>query len=94
MIKVVKNPAEYQCTFLIDFLYVSTGTLPLSIFASKSVNVSVPVDFKCVTFSGCRSKELADFMGYSTFYISRKFMDLYGIPITAYVRLRKLQYSI
>ena len=39
-------------------------------------------------------KELADFMGYSPFYISRKFMDLYGIPITAYVRSRKLQYSI
>ena len=39
-------------------------------------------------------KELADFMGYSPFYISRKFMDLYGIPITAYVRIRKLQYSI
>lgn len=39
-------------------------------------------------------KELADFMGYSSFYISRKFMDLYGIPITAYVRIRKLQYSI
>ena len=38
--------------------------------------------------------ELADFMGYSPFYISRKFMDLYGIPITAYVRIRKLQYSI
>lgn len=39
-------------------------------------------------------KELADFMGYSPFYISRKFMDIYGIPITAYVRIRKLQYSI
>ncbi|MBP3742792.1 MAG: helix-turn-helix domain-containing protein [Treponema sp.] len=39
-------------------------------------------------------KELADFMGYSPFYISRKFMDLYGIPFTAYVRIRKLQYSI
>ena len=39
-------------------------------------------------------KELADFMGYSPFYISRKFMDFYGIPVTAYVRIRKLQYSI
>ena len=39
-------------------------------------------------------KELADFMGYSPYYISRKFMDLYGIPLTAYVRIRKLQYSI
>lgn len=39
-------------------------------------------------------KELADFMGYSPFYISRKFMDFYGIPITGYVRIRKLQYSI
>ena len=39
-------------------------------------------------------KELADFMGYSPFYISRKFMDFYGLPVTAYVRIRKLQYSI
>ncbi len=39
-------------------------------------------------------KELADFMGYSPFYISRKFMDIYGIPLTGYVRIRKLQYSI
>ena len=39
-------------------------------------------------------KELSDFMGYSPFYISRKFMDFYGIPVTAYVRIRKLQYSI
>ena len=39
-------------------------------------------------------KELADFMGYSPFYISRKIMDFYGIPVTAYVRIRKLQYSI
>ena len=35
-------------------------------------------------------KELADFMGYSPFYISRKFVDIYGIPITGYVRIRKL----
>ena len=39
-------------------------------------------------------KELSDFMGYSPFYISRKFMDFYGIPVTAYVRIRKLQHSI
>ena len=39
-------------------------------------------------------KELSDFMGYSSFYISRKFMDIYGIPLTAFVRIRKLQYSI
>ena len=39
-------------------------------------------------------KELSDFMGYSPFYISRKFMDFYGIPVTAYVPIRKLQYSI
>ncbi|MBP5601431.1 MAG: helix-turn-helix transcriptional regulator, partial [Treponema sp.] len=39
-------------------------------------------------------KELADFMSYSPFYISRKFVDIYGIPITGYVRIRKLQYSI
>ena len=39
-------------------------------------------------------KELSDFMGYSSFYISRKFMDIYGIPLTAFVRIRKFQYSI
>ena len=39
-------------------------------------------------------KELSDFMGYSPYYISRKFMSIYGIPITGYVRIRKLQYSI
>ena len=33
-------------------------------------------------------------MGYSPFYISRKFVDIYGIPIIGYVRIRKLQYSI
>ena len=35
-------------------------------------------------------KELADFMGYGPFYISRKFVDIYGIPIIGYVRIRKL----
>ena len=39
-------------------------------------------------------KELSDFMGYSSFYISRKFMNIYGIPLTAFVRIRKFQYSI
>ena len=39
-------------------------------------------------------KELSDFMGYSSFYISRKLMNIYGIPLTAFVRIRKFQYSI
>ena len=39
-------------------------------------------------------KELSDFMGYGSFYISRKFMNIYGIPLTAFVRIRKFQYSI
>ena len=38
-------------------------------------------------------KELSDFMGYSSFYISRKFMNIYGIPLT-FVRIRKYHYSI
>ncbi len=39
-------------------------------------------------------KELSNFMGYSPYYISRKFMSDYGIPLTGYVRIRKLEYSI
>ena len=39
-------------------------------------------------------KELSNFMGYSPYYLSRKFMSDYGIPLTGYVRIRKLQYSI
>ena len=39
-------------------------------------------------------KELSSFMGYSPYYISRKFMNDYGIPLTGYVRIRKLEYSI
>ena len=39
-------------------------------------------------------KELSNFMGYSPYYLSRKFMSVYGIPLTGYVRIRKLQYSI
>ena len=58
MIKVVKNPAEYKCTFLIDFLYVSTGTLPLSIFASKSVNFLAPVDLHVLLFRGADQRNL------------------------------------
>ena len=39
-------------------------------------------------------KELSNFMGYSPYYLSRKFMNDYGMPLTGYVRIRKLQYSI
>ena len=39
-------------------------------------------------------KELSNFMGYSPYYLSRKFMNDYGLPLTGYVRIRKLQYSI
>ena len=39
-------------------------------------------------------KELSNFMGYSPYYLSRKFMSDYGMPLTGYVRIRKLQYSI
>ena len=39
-------------------------------------------------------KELSNFMGYSPYYLSRKFMSNYEIPLTGYVRIRKLQYSI
>ncbi|MBO4439152.1 MAG: helix-turn-helix domain-containing protein [Spirochaetaceae bacterium] len=39
-------------------------------------------------------KELSNFMGYSPYYLSRKFMSDFGMPLTGYVRIRKLQYSI
>ena len=39
-------------------------------------------------------KELSNFMGYNPYYLSRKFMNDYGMPLTGYVRIRKLQYSI
>ena len=39
-------------------------------------------------------KELSNFMGYNPYYLSRKFMSDYGMPLTGYVRIRKLQYSI
>ncbi len=39
-------------------------------------------------------KELADFAGYSPYYFSKLFSNIYGIPVTGYIRIRKLQYSV
>lgn len=39
-------------------------------------------------------KELSNFTGYSSFYLSRKFLAIYGISLTTFVRIRKFQYSI
>ncbi len=39
-------------------------------------------------------KELADLAGYSPYYFSKLFSDIYGIPVTGYIRIRKLQYSV
>ena len=39
-------------------------------------------------------KELADFVGYSPFHFSKSFSLTYGIPVTGYIRIRKLQYAL
>lgn len=39
-------------------------------------------------------KELAGIAGYSPFYFSRIFAEEMGMPVTGYIRIRKLQYSI
>lgn len=39
-------------------------------------------------------KELADLAGYSPYYFSKLFTDIYGMPVTGYIRIRKLQYSV
>lgn len=38
--------------------------------------------------------ELADIAGYSPFYFSRIFSEKVGIPITGYIRIRKMQYAL
>ncbi len=37
--------------------------------------------------------ELAQIAGYSPFYFSRLFAEAMGMPVTAYIRIRKLQYA-
>ena len=38
--------------------------------------------------------ELAKLVGYSPFYFSKLFSDAMGMPVTGYIRIRKLQYAI
>lgn len=38
--------------------------------------------------------ELAEVAGYSPFYFSKIFSDTMGMPVTGYIRIRKLQYAI
>jgi AraC-like DNA-binding protein len=37
---------------------------------------------------------LAELVGYSPFYFSKLFSDAMGMPVTGYIRIRKLQYAI
>lgn len=37
---------------------------------------------------------LAELVGYSPFYFSKLFSDVMGMPVTGYIRLRKLQFAI
>jgi AraC-like DNA-binding protein len=37
---------------------------------------------------------LAEIVGYSPFYFSKLFSDAMGMPVTGYIRIRKLQYAI
>ena len=37
---------------------------------------------------------LAELVGYSPFYFSKLFSDTMGMPVTGYIRIRKLQYAI
>lgn len=37
---------------------------------------------------------LAELIGYSPFYFSKLFSDAMGMPVTGYIRIRKLQYAI
>ena len=39
-------------------------------------------------------KELAEMAGYSPFYFSKIFSETMGMPVTGYIRIRKLQYAI
>ena len=38
--------------------------------------------------------ELAEVAGYSPFYFSKLFAETMGMPITGYIRIRKLQYAL
>ena len=38
--------------------------------------------------------ELAEIAGYSSFYFSKLFTETMGMPITGYIRIRKLQYAL
>lgn len=38
--------------------------------------------------------ELADMAGYSPFYFSKLFTETMGMPVTGYIRIRKLQYAV
>ena len=38
--------------------------------------------------------ELAELAGYSPFYFSKLFSEAMGLPVTGYIRMRKLQYAL
>ena len=38
--------------------------------------------------------ELAELVGYSPFYFSKLFAEAMGMPVTGYIRIRKLQYAV
>ena len=38
--------------------------------------------------------EMAELAGYSPFYFSKLFAEIMGMPITGYIRIRKLQYAL
>lgn len=38
--------------------------------------------------------EMAEIAGYSPFYFSKLFSEMMGMPITGYIRIRKLQYAL
>lgn len=39
-------------------------------------------------------KDLSSIVGYSPFYFSKLFSDVFGISVTTYIRIRKLQYAM
>ena len=41
-----------------------------------------------------RLTDLADLAGYSPFYFSKLFSEAMGMPVTGYIRVRKLQYAL
>ncbi|MDF2539376.1 MAG: transcriptional regulator, AraC family, partial [Herbinix sp.] len=38
--------------------------------------------------------ELSEIAGYSPFYFSKLFSEAMGMPVTGYIRIRKLQYAL